>query len=354
MRLKFTIFFLIIGLTKLQAQEGQFSQYFAASSLMNPAFSGVLPNLSFNANYKQGGRKASTEYVELIQATFNYPFKRVTSKDQQIGGAGMTFFREKRGFQGVYTSQKIMLSGAYRFKLSQLHNQYVIFGLQGGVVQNKLDDVGLRWGTEYNRYLSNINSPGNISGYTDGTGENLDNTTVFYPVFNFGLIYASYDNENFYVRDKSFLAGISVDNLNRPEFSSQSQGARKQFLFKAFASAKLTLAPRWFIHPSTYILYSNGSQQVNAGLYFSTLVSSVRSRTSVLVQFGSWYRIDNSFLVLAGVEIENLRIGGSFDLNTQSVDVFNNNGSNLPTYEISLTYNLDLSNPLRHIPSPIL
>ncbi|MEQ9568334.1 MAG: type IX secretion system membrane protein PorP/SprF, partial [Pseudomonadales bacterium] len=117
--------------------------------------------------------------------------------------------------------------------------------------------------------------------------------------------------------------------------------------------SKLPLSPRWYIHPSAYVLYSQGQEQINAGLYFSTFVSSPRSNTAVELQAGSWYRFEDSVIVLAGFEIQNLRIGFSFDLNTQSFDINSELGANLPTYEISLTYNLDLSNSMRNISSPI-
>ena len=85
----------------LWAQEGQFSQYFASGTVLNPAFTGTVPNLSFNSNYKRGGSQSSDSFLELMQVTFTYPIKKTTSKDFQIGGAGLTFFQEKRGFEGI-------------------------------------------------------------------------------------------------------------------------------------------------------------------------------------------------------------------------------------------------------------
>lgn len=327
------------------AQEGQFSQYFASSSVLNPAFTGTIPNLSFNTNYKRGGSPDSDAFLELMQVTFTYPFKRTTSKDHQIGGAGITFFQEKRGFQGIYNSKKILLTGAYAVRLSRLTNKTLVFGLQGGIVQHTIDGTRLTWGSQFNRYIGFDDTKG---------GEALGANPVLYPTFNFGVIYSSFDNENRYIRDRSLLLGLSVDNLNRANVSIDGlEGARKSLLFKAFGSSKFNLAPRWYIHPSAYVLYSQGSSQINTGLYFSSLISSPKSNTSVTLQFGSWYRFEDSIIALAGFEIDNLKIGFSFDLNTQSFDINDQLGANLPTYEVSLTYNLDLSNPLRNISSPI-
>lgn len=326
-------------------QEGQFSQYFASTSVLNPAFTGVTPNLSFNSNYKRGGSLSQPSYLELMQVTFTYPFKRTTSKDFQIGGAGITFFQERRGFQGVYNTKKVLLSGAYAIRLSRLQNQSLIFGLQGGITEHRIDGSNLEWGSQFNQYW----------GFDDQfAGENVGSSPILYPTFNFGVIYTAYDNENRYIRDKSLVLGLSIDNLNRPNVQFDGfEGSRKSFLLKAFGSAKLPLSPRWYIHPSSYVLYSQGQEQINAGVYFTTFVSSTRSNTAVQLQVGSWYRLEDSIIVMTGFEVNNLRLGFSFDLNTQSFDVNSESAGGLPTYEISLTYNLDLSNQLRNISSPI-
>ncbi len=335
----------LISVFILKGQEGQFSQYFASGTVLNPAFTGTVPNPSFNTNYKRGGSPNSDSYLELMQVTFTYPFKKTTSKDYQVGGAGITFFQEKRGFEGIYSSRKVLLTGAYSIRLSRLSNQNVIFGLQGGLAENRIDGSSLMWGSQYNRYF----------GFDDTlSGEDIGSNPVLYPIFNFGVIYTAFDNENRYVRDKSIILGVGVDNLNRPNVKIDGlEGARKSFLFKAFGSSKFSMSPRWYVHPSAYVLYSQGTTQINTGLYLSTLVSSPAAKKSVQLQVGSWYRFEDSIIVLTGFEIENLRIGFSLDLNTQSFDINDSLGEQLPTYEVSLTYNLDLSNPFSNISSPI-
>lgn len=288
---------------------------------------------------------SSESYLELMQATFTYPIKRTTSKDFQIGGAGITFFRERRGFQGLYTAQKILLNGAYSIKLAKLTNQQIIFGLQGGLVQAQLSDDDLQWGSQFNRFFGFDNTL---------PTENIATDPVRYPTFNFGAIFTSYDNDNYYVRDKSLLLGVSIDNLNRPTVTQDGFGIGKiNRIYKAFGSAKFELAPRIYIHPSGYALYSDGNRQINAGLYMSTLVSSPRAKTALLLQVGTWYRLEDSIIVLAGFQINDLKIGASMDLNATSFDINRELGNNLPSYEFSLSYNFDLTKPLSNVSSPI-
>lgn len=313
--------------------------------MLNPAFTGTTPQMSFNTNFKRSGVPTSESYLELLQATFTYPFNRTTSKDHQVGGAGVTFLRERRGFQGVYTAQKILLNGAYTLKLDKLSNRAFVFGLQGGIVQNRIVGDNLEWGSQFSRYIGFDSS---------GPVEIVNSDPIIYPVFNVGVIFSSFDNDNPLVRDQSILVGVSVDNLNEPTVAQEGFGVtERKRLFKGFGSAKFELAPRFSVHPSAYVLFSSGESQINGGLYISSLVSAPRAFNALLLQIGTWYRLNDSIIVLGGFQLNNLRLGVSLDLNAQSFDINKALDRNLPSYEISLTYNLDLSDPLRHVSSPI-
>ncbi|MEQ8336473.1 MAG: PorP/SprF family type IX secretion system membrane protein [Cyclobacteriaceae bacterium] len=354
MRKVFIIFFGLMALVT-SAQEGQFSQYFSTTSLLNPAFTGTIPNMTLNTNYKRAGNEQDEEYQELIQATFTYPFRKFTSKFNQVGGAGITFFKESRGAFSLYESTKILLNGAYTMRLSRLSNQYLVFGLQGGIVQQKIGQ-NLRWGSQFSRYLG-FRRNGDDSGY-DGSlaGETIGEASVFYPVFNFGVIYTAFDNANFYIRDKTLTVGLSIDNLNRPTFAYDAAGniqSQKFWLIKTFGSAKMELGPRWYIYPSAFIAYSQGSVQANAGTYFSTFVSSIRSKTAVMLQMGTWYRVGDSFIGMLGFQVENVKVGFSVDLNHATFELERAEAGSFPTYEISMAFNLNTKSPLGNVSSPI-
>ncbi len=338
------------------AQEGQFSQYFSTTSLLNPAFTGAIPNMTLNTNYKRAGNEQDKEYQELIQATFTYPFRKFTSKYNQVGGAGITFFKESRGAFSLYQSTKILLNGAYTMRLSRLSNQYLIFGLQGGIVQQRIGQ-NLRWGSQFSRYLG-IDFNADDSGFDDSLlGETIGAASVFYPIFNFGVIYTAFDNANFYIRDKTLTVGLSIDNLNRPKFAYDAAGniqSQKFWLIKAFGAAKMELGPRWYIYPSSFIAYSQGNIQANAGTYFSTFVSSIRSNTAVMLQAGAWYRVGDSIIGMLGVQVENIKVGFSVDLNDDTLAFQRaDNQDAFPTYEISLALNLNAKSPLGNVSSPI-
>ena len=327
------------------AQDGQFSQYFTTTTLINPAITGIRPEMELSTNYKRGGTLQSDNFFELAQATFIYPLKTVTSQEHQIGGIGGTFFRERRGFQGIFTSQKFLLTGAYTIRLNQLTNSFVAFGLQGGVIQNRISDEALQWGSQFNRFL----------GFDQSLpGETVNLGTVTFPTANFGVVYTVYDNENIFIRDKSLTVGLSAENLNRPKTGDDADGSiRKNILYKAFGSIKLGIGPRFSLHPSTLILSEGNRYQLNVGTYISTVVNSARSRTSILLQVGSWYRQGDSFIVMSGFQIQQLKIGVSFDLNSEtftSNEVFRQIDQ---SYEVSLTYTFARADKVRKVSNPI-
>jgi len=313
---------------------------------MNPAFIGTVPNLSFNSNYKVSGSSSTENYVELWQATISIPFERRRSKEVQVGGIGATAFSERRGFQGIYQAQKFLMTAAYNLKLSRIGSRYLIFGLQAGVTQNRVDGSNLRWGSQYNRYI----------GFDDSLpDEFVSSDPLYFPSVNFGVIYSAFDNDDYYVRDRSLLLGLSVDNLNEPTITNQGfEDSKKPFLIRSFGTSKWNLNPRLDLHPSFYVLYSQGSIQSNLGLYLSSFLSGVKSRTDFAMQLGSWYRIGDALVVMAGIKIQEFQIGVSMDLNSSDFDTNDALGNQQPALEVSLRYNLKLKqNYFRGVSNPI-
>jgi len=314
---------------------------------MNPAFPGTITTINFNANYKQAGRPNEETYQQMMQGTFTYPLRRITTREEYFGSAGITFFREKRGLEGLQVHQKVMLNAAYSLDLSEIKNQLLVFGLQGGMAQQNLSDAGLQWGSQYNPYLG--------TGF-DNTrqGESLSADPVWYPVFNFGVLYTTYDNADYKIRDYAFTAGLSADNLNRPNNGLLDGGdSRETILFKAFSTFQFPLGARFYGHPSAYGLYSNGSTQINFGMYISTFLSSTRSNVAVELQTGAWYRLNDSFIGLIGVKVDQIKVGFSVDMNSTDLGLEQNAFGSFSAYEVSLTYNFELHKSYRRISSPI-
>mgnify|MGYP001804368950 CR=1 FL=1 len=186
--------------------------------------------------------------------------------------------------------------------------------------------------------------------------DNLSAPQSLYPVFNFGVVYAAYDNNSFFVRDRSLTIGLSFDNLNQPTsgfLETQFDDFRQDAIAKLFGFGKIELAPRYFLYPSFLGYTYNDQSQWNLGTYLSMAVQSVESKRAALVHIGTWYRIEDSFIFLAGFQIDQVRVSGSYDLNNTSITSIENLGDRPNTFEISVTYRLIKQLDSRKISNPI-
>ncbi len=343
-RFLITISIILLGSTVF-AQYNQFSQYFATSILINPAFAGTSPQKSFSTNYKRSGQANDGTFNEMIQGTIAIPLLLTTTKTIQTGGVALTFNSQNRGFGGILKTQKVLATGAYSLRLDRLRPTYLIFGMQSGVVFDKIDSDNLRWGSQYNRYIGFDNTL---------RGEAIDGNLNTYPVFNFGIVYAAYNHDNIYIRDKSLMVGLSIDNLNRPRTSSFAfSNGRHTILVKLLAVGEIELTPKSSIHPTFLSLYKQGSYQVNVGAYWSRLISPSTAKTGVILQAGGWYRVNDSAIALIGLQIERIRTGVSYDFNS---DIFSENiviNQTGNSFEVSVTYDLGVRKNLNKIVNPL-
>jgi type IX secretion system PorP/SprF family membrane protein len=341
----FTGLIILFVFTGVLAQGGQFSQFYSSAIFVNPAFAGANPYLSARVNFNKSKLAGDGSLHDLSQATVSYPVFQNTSRKFQVGGAGLTFFKETQGIQGAFSIQKILLTGAYAIKLKRLRNNTLIFGLQGGVTQTRLSLNGLQWGSQYNPYIGfdNTQNP-----------EDIGKLSSYHPVFNFGVIYSAIDNPNAMFRDRSFTIGLSADNLNTPKSHFGGLYTTKNpILFKLVSNAKFILAPKTFIHPSLLTAFSWQTYQVNLGTYLSHQVNSTMSDVPLTLQIGTWYRVLDSFIILGGLKINDFSAGISYDLNTNSYSGNEIYGQIAPSFEISLGYDFNFRNNPFKINSPI-
>ncbi|MEQ9423860.1 MAG: PorP/SprF family type IX secretion system membrane protein [Cyclobacteriaceae bacterium] len=326
------------------SQNTQFSQYYASPIFLNPAFAGIIAEPTLSINHKNSGKINDGSFSDLSQLTLSMPYLTTTTKTLQSGGAALSVFREKRGFNGIYVTHKVLGAGAYSLRLDRLRPQYLTFGLQGGIVINSLDTGPLRWGSQYNPYI----------GFDDSLPqEDVTANSDAYPVFNFGMIYAVHNHDNIYVRDKSVVVGIAIDNLNVPKTNSGFGTTRESPVIRLHAASESEINPKTSVHPTLLLLYQSGSYQANVGIYWSRLVSNTLSKKSVLLQVGGWYRLNDSVIGTIGLEVESLRVGFSYDLNTRT---FNNNdvtAQNNGALEVSISYRLQKSRSITKISNPL-
>lgn len=324
------------------AQDVQFSQFFSSSIFINPAFAGLEPTSSLKINHKKNERAQDGSIQELSQFTFIYPLSKTAVTSPQLGGIGFTVSDERLGFQGIFQSTKILTTGAYVISFDSKGLKRLSFGLQGGLIQQKLNFNNIQSGSQYNPYF----------GYDDTLpSEFSSDGPRFYPIINTGIVYSMTDHHNPYLQQNSFIIGISADYLNRPN-TGKVQGTGAPLILKGITSVRLKLTQNLFIHPSALIIRRSKQSQINTGVYLSKYVDK---GLTTLLQVGGWYRLNDSFIALMGIQYKEIKIGCSIDTNSTSININEvvSAGKAKNSFEISLSYSFRASNSVIRINNPL-
>ncbi len=342
------VFILCLTLvTASLAQEGQFSQYFASSVFLNPGYAGLISAATLSTNYKKSDQSEDGSFHELYQVSFTYPLQKITSLKTQSGGVGITASNEKVGIRGLYQTTKVLLNGSYVLAFDRLSTRKLSFGLQGGVVQNKLNFGDLTFGSQYNPYIGHDNLL---------PSESVDLSPNIFPVFNVGVVFSVVDHYNPILQQNTMQLGVSIDYLNQPRYgflvTESGENLRRPMILKLVGTSKLKLSTRFFIHPSALIITNQNNYQFNIGSYFSTYLDS---NLNTLLQIGGWYRVADAFIFLTGIQYKHINLGVSFDLNSNSINpnavIYQN--SFQPSYEVSLSYTFDFSSGPINVLNPL-
>ncbi len=336
---------LLIVSTKVVGQDAQFSQYYAASLYLNPAFSGIYNDPSIHMNHKR--QLQSVDVVnELTQVSFIFPIKPKGSLEQSLGGVGIMAFNEKSGFQGVYQRNSVFLNYAHNLKFGLLTSYLISIGVQAGYEMRKLNFSKLSWGSQYNAFYGFDDSlPIPVTEF-DEQQQNA--------VINAGIMYYYNPERNYLLHKYSAFVGMSATNLNRPNTSFTINSENNPPILLKYNGGIEFKLQKLFVTPSLLYLYIRQNQQFNAGLNMAYVPNAdrYRARGSQLL-FGVWYRLRDSFIFMGGVKVSTLTVRVSYDMNSnlfvplKGIDLAQN------SFEISIQYSLSKNLGSRKISNPL-
>ncbi len=327
------LLFSMIWVGHLEAQDFSYTQVFAHSSTVNPAFTG-LHNGQFKASmlfrsqwvravdepFKMGGG-----YVDLRSKV---PFK-VTSKD--AFGIGLSFVAESQGII-QYKKNSFNINGAYHKALDYSANHILSAGAQIGFLQNSV-------GYENITFMDQFDG----SGFNLSTSEDLPANMVNSMDFGLGVQYQHTRQENL------FSIGISMFHINAADISFHHNDAstlddtenrlyRKyvgHLYYQATVNRDLSLTPRLIVK------VQGPNQLAMAGSTARIRLSGINENA---VHFGLFFQAGKTFdaafkphttSFLVGYEFNSFNLGLSYDVGL--VNRFNF-GSNPGNFELSLSY----------------
>jgi type IX secretion system PorP/SprF family membrane protein len=293
------------------AQHYQFSQFYAAQTYLNPAFTGANSCAKLTMNYRNQWSKVPGGYT-TFQAAYDKPLKQYNS------GLGCIFFNDKAGPGGLQSTQFSLL---YAYELRINKGLVARAGISSGFVQRSIDYTPLIFGDQIAR------------GGASSSVEDISTARTVYFDMNAGYLMYS----------EHFWGGFSVNHLTQPNQSLQGGNSPLPMEFMAHGGYKFLLEEdasnskeQHSITAAINYKRELRFNQIDVGAYYTKgyFVLGLWYRGIPLYKPYSWYYNNDAVVFLFGLSTDKLQIGYSFDYTVSKLHLNNTNG----THEISLSY----------------
>lgn len=288
------------------SQDAHFSQFYANSIYLNPAFAGSERCPRISLNYR-------TQWPALGMAFTTYS----AAYDQHLnvlqGGVGLHLMNDVQGDGRINTTS---ISGMYSYTLPVTRRFYIAGGFQASFVMKRI-----KWDFVFPDMIHPIYGP----IYATHEDPTIINPKRNYADFSAGLI--AYGEKTFF--------GVAVHHLTQPSESYlKGSDAVLPAKFTAHFGTEITINSSSFkrgdlkIAPQLLYHQQGRFQQFNWGMYIS--------RKSIIAGF--WLRQNfnfhyDSFIMLVGFKQDNLRFAYSYDLTVSGLM-----NSTLGSHEVSVAY----------------
>ncbi len=189
MRKAFVLFLIIVLALpgSVNAQDPQFSQFYAAPLYLNPAFAGSTQQARVGVNYRNQWPSLEANFV-----TFSAYFDMFI--EDKNSGVGLLLMRDREGQQGL-SSTSIAVQYAYQLYI----NDWLTFrpGLQAAFFNRNVNFADLTFGDQFNPLTGELENP---SGETFG-----DLSKNFVDISAGGIFYT-----------RNAWLGVAAHHLNTP------------------------------------------------------------------------------------------------------------------------------------------
>jgi type IX secretion system PorP/SprF family membrane protein len=267
----------LMTLKTAQAQDPEFTQFYANPLYLNPAFAGsnICPRVCIN--YRNQWPGISGTYI-----TTSASFDRFVYKIKS--GLGLLVTNDRAG-QGTLSTTNI--SGIYSYQWRPTRNVSVNVGFQATYAEKKLDWNKLTFGDQID----------DRRGFVKNTDEIRGLSKKSYADFSAGAVMFT----------KKYFVGFAANHITQPDESLLSGSSRLPIKYTAHAGAIIPLGSasnETSVSPNILYQKQQDFQQINLGVYV----------TKGSVVGGLWYRNSDAFIVLIGFQQGIFKIGYSYDV----------------------------------------
>lgn len=293
----------IIGFSvNAKAQDPQFTQFYANPLYLNPALAGSETCPRATMNYRDQWPGISGNFVTFT-ASYDQFVKGV------YGGVGLQFLRDEAG-ENTLSNTRIALTYAYTFNLSR--SFALKFGAEVAYFQRSLDFSKLTFGDMIDAR----------KGFIYNTNDTPRGGSVGNMDFGAGMFGYS----------KNFYFGFAAHHLTEPNESLILDESPLPFKFTAHAGSKIPIGDNKYKGSETYI--SPNIMYMQQAEFNQLLFGLYMQKGPILG--GVWYRNQDAFILLIGVEYNDLKFGYSYDITVSTLTT-----KTAGSHEISVGYNFE-------------
>ncbi len=325
---------MLVGM-KLNAQDIHFSQYYASPLTLNPALTGKFNGLwrvtgIYRDQFRNSVSQNSMAYM-TPSGSVDFSLLKNKLKTDALGIGAVVLYDQIGGLQ----TMKAGLSIAYHKGLDKNNKYHLALGLQG-VYGNRSINSEYTFEEELianptfqdDQYIILLNKP--VNSIDMNAGLLFDGQFTDWMTF-----YGGYSFMNILRHKDDFLATPSGD----PAFETP---------FRHVAHAGFEFAVKKFlIIPGVLYQTTAKTKEVNFGSTFGYKLEGKKEKSTTLF-LGAWYRWDVAVIAKAGVDFENFRVTGAYDLGIAGLgrDLRNDTGASMPNaFEIAISYFGPYGNP---------
>lgn len=294
-----TFLFLLIICSAASAQDIHFSQFYYSPLTFNPALTGSIDGqFRIGGIYKNQWSSVTSPYTystpsisgdfKLFAGGYSYNYL----------GIGLMLLNDKSG-DGALTNLTAMLSASYHQALDKEGNFHIAIGLQGGVVQKKIDFGKLDFYDEFDGL-----------GFNGITSEHFDYYQIGYADFAAGAAFDGLINSSTRVQ-----FGAAAFHLTTPteSFFAVSDNVLNM-RYVAHANATFGINNKFYIFPFLQYQLQNNDNEFVLGSNFGINMNNNPHGLPSIFYVGVFNRAAVDIIPTIGIMMKGVQAGLSYDV----------------------------------------
>ena len=286
----------------IKAQDPHFSQFFASPLTLNPAFTGKFDGqFRLAANHRDQWPSIPKAYV-TTSASIDFSILKNKIPQGDVFGIGFSGLSDQSADAALKLNYG-SVSMSYHKALDEDGYNTIGAGFQATYSSAILDMTKLTFEDQLTQ-----------NGFTGTTAETLNNgKNQNYFDMNAGILYSgSTDGIN------NYYVGSSIYHINKPSLSFIDKTWNLSSRLTVHGGGSFPVGNNLSVSASgIFQLQNKATETVLGGALSANVNGDQANPTSVYV--GSWLRFGDAIIPYIGIEINGLRIGASYDINTSSL-----------------------------------